>query len=501
MTFLIVFLIYFACVATLGLIARGRNKRLDDFLLAGRHLGTFTSAISAQASDMSAWLVIALPGIAYRDGLSAIWVVVGCTAGTVFNWFVLARRLRHQTEQYGALTVPDYLEARFGGDGTHVLRLIAVFIILFSYCSYVSAQFIAAGKLFETISGSVPGLNVSYTAAIVIGAAIVMLYTIIGGFLAASWTDVLQGMLMLFAVTLVPIVAVRSMGGIDKTLELLRATGDPNTLLSFTFGKSGAGFFLGVLLSNTSWAFGYPGQPHILARYMAIRDERKVYLAGTISVIWVVFALFGAFMLGLLGRALTQASLADPEHVMPAMSYKLLPAWLCAVVCAAALAAMMSTADSQLLVGSACIVEDIVVKTLKRPLSSARAVHMSRVAVVIITLFAVAVSLRKANVFGQVFSAWSSLGAGLGPALVLSALWKRTRKEAVAAGMIFGILFVNIWPRVHAPLGWEYLKDPLALGFLGSMAIIIALSLLRGEQSRPDDQCGATAPSATLHGR
>jgi len=478
--FLAIFLAYFACVATLGLIARRRNKDLDDFLLAGRRLGTFTAALSAQASDMSAWLVIGLPGAAYTMGYSAIWIVVGCAAGTAFNWFVLARRLRVQSERFAALTLPDYFESRFGGDGTHVLRLISVGIILLSYCGYISAQFIAAGKLFETVSESVPEFNVTYTAGIAIGASIVLLYTIVGGFIAVSWTDVLQGLLMLFAVTLVPVAALRSMGGFSNALELLRSSGNPQEILSFSGGKAGAAFVFGVFLSNFSWAFGYPGQPHILARYMAIRDERKVPLAGTISLVWVVLALCGAFALGLAGRAATGAgaSLADAEHVMPSMSYSLLPPWLCAVVCSAALAAMMSTADSQLLVGSSCIVEDLVVKTFKMRLSSARALQLSRLAVLVLTMFAMGVSLRKANVFAQVFNAWSALGAGLGPALVLSVLWKGTRKEAVAIGMVFGVVFVYFWPWAHGLLGWEHLADPLALGFVGSAILIVVGSLI-----------------------
>jgi sodium/proline symporter len=473
-----VFLVYFACVGALGLIARRRNKGLDDFLLAGRRLGTFTAALSAQASDMSAWLVIGLPGAAYTMGYSAIWIVVGCVAGTAFNWFVLARRLRVQSERFAALTIPDYFESRFGGGGSHVIRLISVCIILLSYCGYISAQFIAAGKLFETVSESVPEFTVSYTAGIAIGASIVLLYTIIGGFIAVSWTDVLQGLLMLFAVTLVPLAALRSMGGLSNALDLLRSSGNPQEILSFSGGKAGTAFVFGVFLSNFSWAFGYPGQPHILARYMAIRDERKVPLAGTISVVWVVLALSGAFALGLAGRAATGASLADAEHVMPSMSYDLLPPWLCAVVCSAALAAMMSTADSQLLVGSSCIVEDLVVKTFKVRLSPARALQLSRLAVLVLTVFAMGVSLRKANVFAQVFNAWSALGAGLGPALVLSLIWKGTRKEAIAIGMVFGVLFVYFWPWAHGLLGWEHLADPLALGFIGSALLIVVGSLI-----------------------
>jgi len=473
-----IFLSYFVFVAALGLIARRRNKGLDDFLLAGRRLGTVTSALSAQASDMSAWLVIGLPGAAYTLGYSAVWIVVGCIAGTVFNWFVLARRLRVQSERYAALTLPDYFEARFGDDGRHVLRLISVSIILLSYCGYIAAQFIAAGKLFETVSESIPGFEVSYNGGILVGAGIVLLYTIVGGFIAVSWTDVLQGMLMLVAVTLVPIMAVASMGGVTSSIDLLRLSGDPGEILSFSQGKTGAAFVLGVFLSNFSWAFGYPGQPHILARYMAIREERKVPVAGTIAAVWVVLALFGAFALGLVGRALPGVSPADAEHVMPCVSYELLPTWLCAVVCSAALAAMMSTADSQLIVGSSCIVEDLVVKTIKVPLSSTRALWLSRATVLLLTLLAIGVSLRKAEVFAQVFNAWASLGAGLGPALVLSVLWKRARKGAVAIGMVFGVGFVHVWPRVHAVLGWDYLADPLVLGCIGSVTCIVVGSLL-----------------------
>jgi sodium/proline symporter len=481
-----IFMAYFVCVAVLGLIARRRNKELDDFLLAGRRLGTVTSALSAQASDMSAWLVIGLPGAAYTLGYSAIWIVVGCIAGTVFNWFVLARRLRVQSERYGALTLPDYFEARFGGDGWHALRLISVCIILLSYCGYIAAQFIAAGKLFETVSESIPGFDVSYGGGILVGAGIVLLYTIVGGFIAVSWTDVLQGTLMLAAVTLVPLMALASMGGVANGIDLLRLSGDPGEILSFSHGKTGAAFVFGVFLSNFSWAFGYPGQPHILARYMAIRDERKVPVAGTIAVIWVVLALFGAFALGLLGRALPGVSPGDAEHVMPCMSHELLPPWLCAVVCSAALAAMMSTADSQLIVGSSCIVEDLVVKTFNVRLSSARALWLSRVTVLVLTVLAIGISLRKAEVFAQVFNAWASLGAGLGPALVLSVLWKRARKEAVAIGMVFGVVFVHVWPRIHAASGWEYLADPLVLGCVGSAVCIVAGSLVLPGRARSE---------------
>jgi len=249
-----------------------------------------------------------------------------------------------------------------------------------------------------------------------------------------------------------------------------------------------------VFLSNFSWAFGYPGQPHILARYMAIRDERKVPVAGTISLIWVVLALCGAFALGLLGRALPGTSLADAEHVMPCMSYRLLPTWLCAVVCSAALAAMMSTADSQLIVGASCIVEDLAVKTFKIRLSSTQALRLSRLTILVLASLAVIVSLRKAEVFAQVFNAWSSLGAGLGPALVLSILWKRARKEAVAIGMVFGVTFVHVWPKVHDVLAWEHLADPLALGCIGSATLIVLVSLaFPGRPSTQESEGKASA--------
>lgn len=452
--FLTVIVLYFLALAAIGIVSARYNRSLADFLLANRGLGKFTAAISAGASDMSGWLLLGFPGFVYAAGFSAVWVALGLIVGTFANWYLVAERLRVDSEKYSALTLPDYLEARFAGRGFQWIRLLATAIILIFFSGYISAHFVAAGKTFESVTQLTPvgGVVIKYQWGVVVGAAIVLVYTILGGFLAVSLTDVLQGTLMLVALVVVPLIGVWHLGGIGPAIRALADQGNPGSMLSVTGGKAGAAFFFGLLVPNLAWGLGYPGQPHILARFMAIRNPRHVLNAALIAMVWVVLTLYGAMTIGLLGHALLPGYTGDRELVLLQVAVQTLPIWFAAVVISAALAGMMSTADSQLLVISSSVVQDVLVKIVGLRPTERAAVRLSRLVVLAVVLAAVGASLSKASVYLKVLNAWFGLGAGIGPA-VLFGLWAPwARRRGIIAGMAVGLgvtLTWNSWPVIR----------------------------------------------------
>jgi sodium/proline symporter len=479
--FLTVILLYFLALATIGILSSRYNRSLADFLLANRGLGKFTAAISAGASDMSGWLLLGFPGFVYATGASALWVALGLIIGTFANWYLVAQRLRRDSEKYGALTLPDYLESRFAGPGFQWIRLLATLVILVFFAIYVSAQFVGAGKTFEKVTSLAPvaGITVKFQWGVFLGAAVVLLYTMLGGFLAVSLTDVLQGILMLAALVVVPIVGFWSLGGLGRLTEVLANQGNPGQMLSVTGGKAGTSFLFGLLLPGIAWGLGYPGQPHILARFMAIRDPRKVLGAGFIGMVWVVLTLYGAMMVGLLAHGLLTEPPDDRELVLLLVAIDLLPVWLAAVIVSAALAGMMSTADSQLLVLSSSVVQDIFIKIFRIRLSQKGAVLFSRVVVLgVVIIAAVGAILSDESVYSIVAYAWFGLGAGLGPA-VLFGLWAPwARRRGIIAGMVVGVATALTWN--HWPIIKDMTPPPptlLPAVLLASLAII-SFSLL-----------------------
>ncbi len=485
---------YLLLLLLIGVYCMRKNATLEDFILGGRRLGPWVTAISAQASDMSSWLLIGLPGVAYAAGFSILWTVVGCTLGTVFNWIVIAPRIREIAGRYDCLTVPDILEAKLGNGRNPAIRIVSVLFILIFYTTYISAQFIAAGKVFETTFASVEmpwgEMSFTYTSGLLIGGAVIIAYTIMGGFLAVSYTDLLQGILMVTGIAVLPIVGIASLPEGRSFFDVLHDL-DP-AVFSLSGGKAGASLLFGVVIGGLAWGLGYPGQPHIVSRFMALQDPKQMKRAAVIGIAWVVIALTGAFFVGILGIEYFGSSLADKDTVMPLMARKLLPAFLEGILISAAVAAMMSTVDSQMVIAVGALERDILEKLCGVKLSGKRAVYFGRCVTFALGAAGVVAALSKENVFEQVLDAWGGLAAGLGPAVVLTLLWKRAHRTGIFCGMIAGGGLVIIWKLVdlaaYLPHSFRDLGS-LETGFFLNLLVAMLLSFLlnrkRGENGRP----------------
>ncbi len=433
-------ILYLIIILICGITASTLMKRLDDFLLAGRRLGPLSAAISERASGESAWFILGLPGAAYALGFTQFWSVIGIAFGIFASWTLLAMPLRRETEKLGALTLPDYFEMRFR-DSSRSLRTLSMLIIIFFYTTYVAAQFVASGKILNATFGLDP------VWGIIIGAFIVMMYTMLGGFVAVVWTDVIQGLMMATVAVVLPIVGIIKLGGPHMLVEKVAPLGEG--FFRMDGGQTGRAFIFGVMLGNLSWGVGYLGQPHLLSRYMAIRRPKEVKQGMLIAMAWVLIAYWGAPLVGIVGAGTIEQPLADQEMVMPVLARLIMPGWIAGLMIAGAVAAMMSTADSQLIVVTSSIVEDVYVKLLKPQTDPRRLVFLSRVATIGASLVALTLALtNKDLIFNMVSYAWAGLGASFGPPLLLSLRWKKTTALGVLAGMLSGTISNIVWKNV-----------------------------------------------------
>ena len=480
-------LAYLGIVLVIGIYASRRMKRLDDFLLAGRRLGPVATAISERASGESAWFLLGLPGAAYAVGFTEYWTVMGSAAGILASWVVIAIPLRRVTEKLGALTIPDYFEMRFG-DNAKILRTVSMAIILFFYTAYVAAQFVGGAKILAATFG----LNMSY--GLVLGAMVVTFYTLMGGLLAVVWTDVIQGFLMAAVAVILPVLGIMHLGGPGAFADSLAAKGPE--LLTMSGGKTGAAFLFGVMIGSLSWGFGYLGQPHLLTRYMAARGTRQLKTGAGVAVSWVLIAYWSAPLIGMVGIGILGPDIADPEMVMPLVAKTLLPGWIAGIFIAGAVAAMMSTADSQLLVATSAVVEDFYVRLLGRTNADPRhLIIISRFGTLGIALVALALAFASEEmIYDMVSYAWAGLGSSFGPPLVLSLRWKRITRWGVLAGMLAGTISNIIWNNVDALNNAIDLKFST---FVFSLVFTIAVSLMTG---RPEEN-GITAMEANKSAR
>ncbi len=464
-------LVYVVIMVLIGIYTYRFMHTLDDFLLGGRKLGALVIAFSERASGESAWFLLGLPGFAYAMGMSVFWTVVGVALGIFVSWTVIAKRLRWETEKYGALTIPDYLEARFG-DRSRIIRVVSTLIILLFYLFYLGAQIIGAGKVLNATFG------IDTVLGMFIGAGIVALYTMAGGFTAVALTDLVQGIIMLFAAVFLPILGIAALGGVGETFAKLREI-DPS-FLSVLGGKAGRDLIIGTILGGMGVGLGYMGQPHLLTRYMAIKSTHEVRKGVLIAMLWVLLAYWGAPFIGIVGKAYFGPDLADAEKVMPMLAMAVLPPVVAGFVIAGAVAAMMSTADSQLLVVTSAVVEDIYRKLLGKNLSQEKLVAFSRWTTLAVTAFALILALFAKNlIYWLVLYAWSGLGASFGPPILLALLWKRTTRWGALAGMLTGTLTTVLWYNVPALKGTVYELIP---AFLFSLIATYVVSLLTSKR-------------------
>jgi sodium/proline symporter len=470
--------LYMAVCLGLGALAWTRTRDLGDYILGGRSLGSWVTALSAQATDMSGWLLMGLPGLAYASGFDSVWLLLGLAVGTWLNWRWVAAPLREATERLGnALTLPDYLEQRFA-DRSRVLRSVSAGFILVFFVFYTSSGFVAAGRLFEALFG------LPYVEAMLWGSAAMLAYTFLGGFLAVSWSDVLQGSLMFVALVLVAVLGVVLAGGPGVAAARLDAL-DPQLLDPFV-ADGGEALGLVGILSLLGWGLGYAGQPHILARFMAARSVAHIAVARRVAMGWVLVVLVAAVVVGLTGRLVLPQALAGPdtERVFIEMSTRFLPPVLAGVCLAGVMAAVMSTASAQLLVASSAFAGDLYRGLLRRDAGRLELLWAGRIAVLVIAALAFWLALDPGSrVLDLVAWAWAGFGAAFGPVIVLSLYWPRMTRAGAFAGIVVGGLTVILWKQA-AGLGGVFALYELVPGFVLSWLAAWLVSLAGPEARR-----------------
>ncbi|WP_415270835.1 sodium/proline symporter PutP [Hominibacterium faecale] len=463
-----IFILYLGVMVAIGIKHYSKTDSLSEYILGGRKLGSWVTAMSAQASDMSGWLLIGLPGTAYviYTGTSeAIWTAIGLFIGTYLNWLFVAKRLRKYTQVAGnAITIPDFFENRFR-DHKHILRIVSgVFIVIF-FLVYTSSQFAAGGKLFNTIFG------MDYTIGLIVCAVIILAYTALGGFTAVCWTDTIQGTIMFFALIIVPIIAVISMGGIDDvSLRLAQLTPE-----SLGFFPQIDGRINGLLLASAlGWGLGYFGQPHILVRFMAIESPDMIHKSRVIAMIWVGITLAAAIIIGIVGKAF-MPGLEDGETIYMSMINTMFNPVIAGILLIAILAAIMSTASSQLLVSASSVSRDLYATIFKKDTEGPSIVWASRLTVVIISVIAIVIAIDPdSSVFGLVSCAWGGFGSAFGPLILFALFWRRMTLPGAIAGMITGGVVDLLWYNLEGGIFDIYEIIP---GFIASAAVIVIVSL------------------------
>ncbi|WP_282141779.1 sodium/proline symporter PutP [Cytobacillus oceanisediminis] len=461
---LIAIIVYLVGMLLIGVLAARMTKDLSDYVLGGRGLGAGVAALSAGASDMSGWLMLGLPGAVYLGGMGEIWLPIGLAAGAYLNWQFVAKPLRVYTEVANdSITVPGYFENRFH-DTSKLLRVVSAIVILVFFTFYTSSSLVGGAILLENSFG------MDYTLALWVGAAVILSYTLFGGFLAASWTDFIQGILMFLALIIIPITAIQELGGWNETLDQISAI-DP-THLDVASGAT----FVGVV-SLLAWGLGYFGQPHILVRFMGLKSTNDVPKARLIGMTWMVLSLFGALFVGFAGIAyFADAPLANSETVFIMFSQVLFNPWVAGFLLAAILSAIMSTVDSQLLVSSSALAQDFYKSIFRRNASKKEEMIVGRIAVLGIAIIAIFLGYNpESKVLELVSYAWAGFGAAFGPVIILSLFWKRMTRNGALAGIIVGALTVIVWAQLTGGLFDLY---ELAPGFLFAGLAIIIVSLL-----------------------
>ena len=485
---------YLLGMLTIGFLASRKNETVGDFYLGGRKLGPFVTAMSAEASDMSSWLLMGLPGLAYLSGIAEpVWTAVGLAVGTYINWLIVAKRLRRYSAAAGnSITIPQFFSNRFC-DGSGVLTLISALIIVIFFIPYTASGFSAIGKLFSSL------FDVNYHLAMIVGAIVIIGYTMSGGFLAASFTDLVQSIIMSVALAIVLFFGVSQAGGWDAVFTNAKSLAGhlsltlshiPDETNLFAPGSTSPYGFL-TIVSTLAWGLGYFGMPHILLRFMAIEDDNKLKLSRRIASIWVVIAMGVAILIGLIGLGMTKADVIAPlttsgssETVIIEIAHRLstfgfLPALIAGLILSGIMASTMSTADSQLLAASSSVSQDILVSFFHLKLDEKSRIRIARVSLLIIAVIAVFLAWNpNSSVFRIVSFAWAGFGAAFGPLVLFSLFWRRTNRYGALAGMITGGAMIFIWKFAVRPMGGILDIYELLPAFLLSGLAIVIVSLI-----------------------
>jgi len=492
-------IIYMAAVIILGVtFAKKANASSDAYFLGGRSLGPWVTAMSAEASDMSGWLLMGLPGVAYWCGIAdAAWTAIGLAAGTYINWLIVSKRLRRYSEKAGnAITLPEYFSNRFHEKRKVIMTIAAVFILIF-FTVYAASCLVTCGKLFSTL------FDMPYVPMMIVGAVFVLIYTIIGGFLAESASDFMQAIVMIVALGVIVCVGTVSAGGLGAVIE--NAQSIPGFLDFFgiatpetvdgvqqvaggqpVFGEAAKYSFL-TIASALAWGLGYFGVPQVLLRFMAIRHEDELKRSRRIATVWVLISLFIAVFIGLVGRTLYPTALttsSEAENVFILLATNLLPPLIAGFVMAGILAATISSSDSYLLIAASAFAKNIYQGLFRRKASDREVLNVSRLTLLLIAVVAIIIALDENSVIFTIVSfAWAGFGATFGPLMLFSLFWKRTTREGAVAGMIGGAGMVFVWNLLIRPLGGMWDIYELLPAFVFSCICIVAVSLLTPEPS------------------
>jgi solute:Na+ symporter, SSS family len=462
--------VYFALMLGIGVYAwRKSTANSSEYLLSGRQLGPAVTALAAGASDMSGWLMLGLPGALFASGLVEAWIAIGLFIGALLNWIIVAPRLREQTERFGnALTIPEFLGNRFNDD-KHLLRLTASLVIIVFFALYSASGLVAGGKLFQSAFGA------DYQTGLWITASVVVAYVVLGGFLAISLTDFVQGTIMAIALVIVPLMAWK---GLPDGVSIVTTLNSIDPKMTSLF----AGTTLLGIISTAAWGLGYFGQPHIIVRFMAIRSVKEIPTARNICMAWMAITLGGAVLVGLIGRVYAQnkgLSVADPETIFILLAGELFPPVAIGFLLAAILAAIMSTISAQLLVTSSSLTEDIYRLFIRREASEREVVAVGRLSVVAVAGVAMLLAQNpEGSVLGLVSNAWAGFGAAFGPVIILALTWQRMTLGGALAGMTTGAATVVSW----IALGWSSAMYEIVPGFILATVAAVAVSALTQSQ-------------------
>ncbi len=495
MQILISMVIYMAIVIIIGVVfAKKANASSENYYLGGRSLGPWVTAMSAEASDMSGWLLMGLPGVAYWCGLAdAAWTAIGLAIGTYLNWLIVSKRLRrYSIRANNAITLPEFFSNRFRENKKVIMTLAALFILIF-FSVYAASCFVTCGKLFSSLFG------LPYVSMMIVGAVFVLLYTILGGFLAESASDFMQGVVMIVALTVIVIISTVSAGGIGQVVE--NAKSIPGFfeffgLASPTVGEDGmqlvangapvfgdkAPYGILSVCSMLAWGLGYFGMPQVLLRFMAIRKEEELKMSRRIAMIWVVISLAVAVFIGIVGRQLfptTHLTASSAENIFITLATSSLPPILAGFVMAGILAATISSSDSYLLIAASAFAKNIFQGVCKKDATDKQVMLVTRITLLVIALIAIFIALDENSIIFKVVSfAWAGFGATFGPLMILSLFWKRTNRAGAIAGMMGGAGMVFLWKLVISKLGGVFAIYELLPAFIFSAILIVVVSLL-----------------------
>ena len=481
--------VYLIAMLGVGVWFAKKNNSVDDFYLGGRKLGPFVTAMSAEASDMSSWLLMGLPGVAYLSGLAeASWTAIGLAVGTYLNWLIVARRIRRYSNHLDAITVPQFFSKRWGDDRNLLSAIAAVVIIIF-FIPYLASGFSACGKLFASLFGT------SYVTAMLISAAVIVIYTVMGGFLAASFTDLIQSIIMTVALIVVLSFGVAQAGGLDAVMDNAQSLAGYLSLTQIHDAVTGgaSSYSLLTICSLLAWGLGYFGMPHILLRFMAIEEEKKLALSRRVATVWVVISMGVAIFIGVVGNGMTKVGameqLADSETIIVQIAslishYGVFAALIAGVILAGILAATMSTADSQMLAASSSVSQNLLVEFFHLKITGRKSVVVARSTMVVIALVAAFLARDpNSSVFRVVSFAWAGFGAAFGPVVLFGLFWRRSNKWGALAGMVVGGAMVFIWKYGISTLGGAFAIYELLPAFIAASIAIVVVSLLTEKPS------------------